>query len=840
VGPEEGLNYLYRKKITVDAGEIDGDCAADIPNFPLLVTLTGTDFTDIENDVDANGYGLNFKAEDDAVCGGPGTAPCVLDHEIELYDTDNDKLVAWVRIPSLDFDDNTVIYLHYGNPNVTVSTENAAGVWDANFKGVWHLSEATDATNIDSTSNPNDGTPSDSPVATTGKIAGALTFRGDSDTRVGVGTDGSLDLSLHDSWTISAWVEPAADITSSTYPIIYTYGFFRAGLDFAVLEGPADGLIEHCRWESGAGWLYSDTAMDIDAWNHVVVVRDPTTTYFYLNGEPDGSDDSVTIIQDNYGSFIGGGEEGADLSDFSGLIDEVRISDTDRDACWIGTEHSNQKSSSTLISVDPEESWTFDHYKTITIDQGSVGDSCSADLADFPVMIHIDGDDFDDIADDVDADGYDIIFKDANGNQLAHEIEKYDEDTDNELIAWVKMPVLSETSDTVITIHYGNSDIDTATANPAGVWSTDYCAVYHLNENPGATGAFSDSTANNYHGTNLSTTNADGVIGDGQDFSGSSQYIDLGNNRDFATAASAVTLSGWFQFDTVASSNDLISISVNNGGTPTNSSRMNLTRSNSELKMLLKEDDGAGDFVTTTTSPLATGVWYHVAGVADFANDFAAFYVNGVSQAIDLMPSFTNTATANTSSASTAIGAEDDGSFWYANGRIDEVRIANTVRDLCWIQTEFANQDAPASFYGISPEMAFTTAIDLLSFTATGANDAVQVAWETASETGNLGFYLYRADSPAGPYSRITDQLIAGLNFSPAGRTYTYQDTDVTQGQAYYYKLEDLDMDGQRTFHGPVGVDWDGGGAPAVAGGDPDPAPWQPGGEAGPVTVAGL
>ena len=51
-------------------------------------------------------------------------------------------------------------------------------------------------------------------------------------------------------------------------------------------------------------------------------------------------------------------------------------------------------------------------------------------------MIQITGDDFTEIANDVGADGYDIIFKDENGNQLAHEIEEYDT-TDNELIAWV-------------------------------------------------------------------------------------------------------------------------------------------------------------------------------------------------------------------------------------------------------------------------------------------------------------------------------------------------------------------------------------------------------------------
>ena len=43
-----------------------------------------------------------------------------------------------------------------------------------------------------------------------------------------------------------------------------------------------------------------------------------------------------------------------------------------------------------------------------------------------------------------------------------------------------------------------------------------------------------------------------------------------------------------------------------------------------------------------------------------------------------------------------------------------------------------------------------TTAIKLLSFSATGAGDAVRVGWTTAQECENKGFNLYRATSPAG------------------------------------------------------------------------------------------
>ena len=51
------------------------------------------------------------------------------------------------------------------------------------------------------------------------------------------------------------------------------------------------------------------------------------------------------------------------------------------------------------------------------------------------------------------------------------------------------MPVLSATSDTVITIHYGNDDIDAATANPAGVWDGNFKGVWHLKESATAIAA---------------------------------------------------------------------------------------------------------------------------------------------------------------------------------------------------------------------------------------------------------------------------------------------------------------------------------------------------------------
>jgi hypothetical protein len=106
------------------------------------------------------------------------------------------------------------------------------------------------------------------------------------------------------------------------------------------------------------------------------------------------------------------------------------------------------------------------------------------------------------------------------------------------------------------------------------------------------------------------------------------------------------------------------------------------------------------------------------------------------------------------------------------------------------------------------------TAIDLLSFTATGKQGSVLVSWQTAQEINNLGFNIYRGPNRGGPFTRINDKLIPGLNFTVKGKTYTYVDEAVIPGQLYYYKLEDIDTSGKRTLHGPVCVDWEGDGIP--------------------------
>ncbi|MGB3903389.1 MAG: hypothetical protein WBB22_00555, partial [Anaerolineae bacterium] len=80
----------------------------------------------------------------------------------------------------------------------------------------------------------------------------------------------------------------------------------------------------------------------------------------------------------------------------------------------------------------------------------------------------------------------------------------------------------------------------------------------------------------------------------------------------------------------------------------------------------------------------------------------------------------------------------------------------------------------------------------------------VIVEWTTESEVNQAGFNLYRSENPQGPYVKLNDALIPASLDPITGGSYVYTDTAVIGGATYYYKLEDVELDGTSTLHGPI------------------------------------
>jgi hypothetical protein len=97
------------------------------------------------------------------------------------------------------------------------------------------------------------------------------------------------------------------------------------------------------------------------------------------------------------------------------------------------------------------------------------------------------------------------------------------------------------------------------------------------------------------------------------------------------------------------------------------------------------------------------------------------------------------------------------------------------------------------------------TGVTLAAFTAEVQASNIHILWETASEIDTLGFNLHRSTDPSQVGERLNGDLIPAQGPGGGqGALYTYLDESVTDGTTYFYWLEDVDLYGATTLHGPV------------------------------------
>jgi hypothetical protein len=321
----------------------------------------------------------------------------------------------------------------------------------------------------------------------------------------------------------------------------------------------------------------------------------------------------------------------------------------------------------------PDDPWfdpNWQYRKSITIDQNRV----SADLTNFPVLISIATDS--DLAFKAKANGYDIVFTDSSGNsKLNHEIESYTQAT-GQLSAWVNVPNLSSTTDTVLYMYYGNPSASNQ-QNVNAVWDSHFKMVHHLSE---ASGTQHDSTSNGYNavpngGVSQGVT---GKIGGADSFASSSQYLSIGN----------IGGTGDWTFSFWADSRDVScpacypiglggAAGIGVGGSFTNIAN----------DFYVYDGSGSDSGVLHGGPTVQTNVWYYVT-VAKSGTTYTV-YANGVSVKSGTI--------ANIAITNLIIARRADGILPF-NGIVDELRISDTPRSGSWILTEYNNQNSPSSF----------------------------------------------------------------------------------------------------------------------------------------------
>ena len=117
--------------------------------------------------------------------------------------------------------------------------------------------------------------------------------------------------------------------------------------------------------------------------------------------------------------------------------------------------------------------------------------------------------------------------------------------------------------------------------------------------------------------------------------------------------------------------------------------------------------------------------------------------------------------------------------------------------------------DDREQFYstGGPPQLIYSdpTAVTLVHFEAFPESSQVRVEWETATELDNLGFNLYRGESATGPWVKLNTTIIPAQQPGlVTGAVYEWLDEAVPPDTTVFYRLEDVDIHGVSTFHGPV------------------------------------
>lgn len=95
-------------------------------------------------------------------------------------------------------------------------------------------------------------------------------------------------------------------------------------------------------------------------------------------------------------------------------------------------------------------------------------------------------------------------------------------------------------------------------------------------------------------------------------------------------------------------------------------------------------------------------------------------------------------------------------------------------------------------------------AVGLTDFVAQSGVGLTYLRWRTETETDNAGFNIWRAKQEQGPYEKVNSAMIWGHGTTTQEHYYSYFDHSAKAGHTYYYKLEDVEYDGDYSFSQPI------------------------------------
>jgi RHS repeat-associated protein len=311
------------------------------------------------------------------------------------------------------------------------------------------------------------------------------------------------------------------------------------------------------------------------------------------------------------------------------------------------------------------------------------------------------------------------------------------------------------------------SDVEALALQPGldGMWKFD--------ESSGTTTA--DSSGHGFTGTlKNGATFVPGKLGNAVSLNGTNQYVSLGTQLPILNGVRAATVTSWVNLSSQPASgacHDVVSLSVNNGTTLTDTTRMVLSvRGNgttSDIFAGARSLDTEAQQTAIGTASLGTGTWYHLAMVVDYGANTIKVYKNGTLLTTQGV-AFAQPSTPNTNSTDAALGAKATGDGnWFA-GLMDETRVYSRALSDAEIQA-LAGAVLPAA---------------PTNLVATAGDTMVTLTWTAAS--GATSYNIYERLDPGAYSSPITSTSAT-----------TVQIPGLLDGQKYFFKVTGVSPAGE-------------------------------------------
>jgi hypothetical protein len=368
VGPNNTTgNYAFSQPITLNTS--GAGISSTLTNFPALVYIKEDALksaVNCANNVQSptggtNGYDFAFTL---------AGSTAELFYQVDSFDPTTGTLLAWVQLPSATAA-NTNLTFYFGSTTPAHTAAFTAATWYSDYQAVYHFNEGSAAaTVVDATGNARNAAQLNTAIAPDeiryklGLTGGGYQFNGITTSNAAASSimqNASTPTAMTGTFTLSAWVNTVN--TNADYKVVTNETNYGSGYKMSVKGASTSVMNLETEIRSSTypasqllnvGQVTTTTNSTTNpVWHYIQSVYDGTNFINYIDGVNNGTATGYAPGSSSSGIIIGLDYRGTSTAPehvFTGVLDEIRVSNVVKSADWVKLEYYNQTNPATFTN----------------------------------------------------------------------------------------------------------------------------------------------------------------------------------------------------------------------------------------------------------------------------------------------------------------------------------------------------------------------------------------------------------------------------------------------------------------------------------------------------------